>query len=140
MLKTIWAYWLYIVGGTHRHIGNRNNLPSEHEQAVRLFTRSYEFNPKSRKVKLERGIILWRELRRYDEAITDFTELLEEDHRYGPALLNRAMAHQQAGKYTKALADLDAYLRLPRDDEYWDTAIRLQKLLRELVINPTQFP
>jgi tetratricopeptide (TPR) repeat protein len=71
---------------------------------------------------------------RLDEALADFDALLDEDPDYGPALLNRAMIAQEKGQYAEALADLEAYLSLPKEnDEYWSIANRTAALLREVV-------
>jgi tetratricopeptide (TPR) repeat protein len=83
---------------------------------------------------LERGILLWRELGRLDEATADFDALLAEDPSYGLALLNRALVAQERGRYQAALEDLEAYLRLPNNDEgYEAVAVRTAALLREIV-------
>lgn len=132
MLRVVWAYVLYTWGGLHRLFGNANNLRREHERAVHYFTRAYAVNPQFRRARLERAIILWRELGRVDEALTDFDALLEEDPTYGKALFNRALAQQERGRYALALADLDAFLQLPQDDAYRDFALHLHRLLSEI--------
>lgn len=133
MLHVVWAYVLYTWGGLHRLFGNANNLRREHERAVHYFTKAYTVNPKMRRARLERAVILWRELGRVDEALREFDALLEADPAYGEALFNRALARQEGGHYALALADLDAYLRLPRHDAYRDSARHLQQLLSEMV-------
>ncbi len=134
MLRAVWAYVLYTWGGLHRLFGNANNLRREHERAVHYFTRAYAVNPKMRQARLARGIILWRELGRVDEALADFDALVETDPADGEALFNRALARQESGRYALALKDLNAYLELPRDDAYYhDLAVRLHRLLSEMV-------
>ena len=135
MLHAVWAYVLYTWGGLHRLFGNANNLRGEHERAVHYFSRAHAVNPKMRRARLARGVILWRELGRIDEALTDFDALLEADPAYGEALLNRALARQESGLYALALADIDAYLELPRNEAYHDLALRLQRLLSETVVD-----
>ena len=134
MKRFIWAWLVYTWGGLHRYFGNKNNLSSEHEAAVRFFTRAYEIDPSFRRVRLERGILLWRELGRADEALADFDALLAEDDGYGPALLNRAMVAQDQGRYEAALADLDAFLLLEEGEgqAYREQAKRTATILREL--------
>ncbi|MBE2224196.1 MAG: hypothetical protein IAF02_21840, partial [Anaerolineae bacterium] len=99
--------------------GNRNSMRSEHEAAVRYFSKAYEIDPTFHRVRLERGILLFRELGRYDEALADFDFLLaaESDYRHS-ALLNRALLYQQNARFGDALADLDAFLEYPPDDYY----------------------
>jgi tetratricopeptide (TPR) repeat protein len=121
-------------GSLHRNFGNRSSYLPEHEAAVRRFSRAYELDPNLREARLDRGIILFREMSRLDEALADFNALLADDPNYGPALLNRAMLVQERGLYRQALADLETFLTLPDEDaEYTQVARRTVILLRELV-------
>ena len=134
----MWRYLIariyYMWGSLHRNFGNRNNFEREHLSAIKRFTQAYEKDPSLREARLDRGIILYRELGRFEEAMADFDALLTEDPRYGPALLNRAMAAQEQALYAQALADLQAYLALPTgDDQYRRLAERTAQLLREIV-------
>lgn len=132
MLRFLWAYLVYTWGGLHRYFGNQNSLRSEHEAAVRYFSKAYEIDPSFRRVRLERGVLLFRELGRTEEAQADFDALLEDDPAYGPALFNRALLWQQNGRYADALADLETYQSLP-DREYQREADQLVFLLRTLL-------
>jgi tetratricopeptide (TPR) repeat protein len=121
-------------GSLHRNFGNQNSFLREHEAAVRRFSRAYELDPNLRQALLDRGIIYFREMGRYDEALADFNALLAQDANYGPALLNRAMLYQETGQYDPALTDLEAFLFLPvEDEEYVAVARRTAVLLRELL-------
>lgn len=132
MLRFLWAYLVYTWGGLHRYFGNQNSMRSEHEAAVRYFSKAYEIDPTFQRVRLERGVLLFRELGRMEEAQADFDALLEEDPEYAPALFNRAMLAQQNGRYPDALADLEAY-QLLADQEYRHEAEQLILLLRTLL-------
>jgi tetratricopeptide (TPR) repeat protein len=121
-------------GSLHRNFGNKSSFRREHRSAIKRFTQAYEADPTLREARLDRGIILYRELGLHDEAMADFDALLNEDPHYGPALLNRAMAAQECGLYPQALADLNTYLTLPvEDEEYRRVAERTASLLREIV-------
>lgn len=133
MLRFFWAYLVYTWGGLHRFFGHKNNLRREYELAIRWFDRAYEIDPTFRRVRLERAMLLWRELSRFDEALVDFDWLLDDDPAYGPALFGRAMVLQENGRYQDALTDLDTYLSLPDPEPYWDEAQRTAALLRELL-------
>ena len=134
MLRFLWAYLVYTWGGLHRYFGNQNAMRSEHEAAVRYFTKAYEIDPTFLRVRLERGVLLFRELGRMDEALADFNALVEEDPIYAaPALFNRAMLAQQNGRYQDALHDLEAYVALsPRD--YLQETQHLMDALSSLVL------
>lgn len=134
MLKFILARILYMWGSLHRNIGNKSNFLREHRHAIHRFTQAYEMDPSLREARLDRGIILYREMGLLDEAMADFNALLEEDPAYRPALLNRALISQERGNYAAALYDLDAYLALPaEDEEYYRIAQRTAGLLRQIV-------
>lgn len=132
MFRFARAWLIYTWGGLHRYFGNQNNMRTEHEAAVRYFTRAYDIDPTFRRARLERGILLYRELQRLEEALVDFNALLDDDPTYGPALFNRAMLAQEVGRYQDALDDVEAYLRLP-GQEYRAEATRIATILRELV-------
>lgn len=131
MFQTIYAWLLFTWGGLHRYFGNMNNIRHEHERAVYYFSRACQVDPSFYQARLARAVILWRELRRYPEALADLNALLAEQPAYAPALLNRAMVYQENGRYPEARADLEAYLQLP-DAEYAAEAERILLLLRDI--------
>lgn len=131
MFRTIWSYLVYTWGGLHRLFGIQNSVRREFERAVHYFTRAYEIDPSFQRPRLERGVLLWRELRRFDEALADFDALLQEDPTYAAALFNRAMVYQEIGRFPAACQDLQTYLSLP-NAPYQDEARRMLTLLQEL--------
>ena len=134
MVNKIFARIHYMWGSLHRNFGNQSSFSREHHSAVQRLTRAYELDPSFRKARLDRGILLYREMGRLDEAAEDFDALLDIDPSYSPALLNRAMLNQERGHYAEALSDLETYLDLPMEDqEYWQIATRTADLLREVV-------
>jgi tetratricopeptide (TPR) repeat protein len=133
MLRFLWAYLVYTWGGLHRLFGNRNSIRSEHETAVHYFNKAYEIDPTFERVRLERGILLFRELGRYDEALADFNFLLAEQSDYSSqALLNRALLYQQNAQFEESLADLNVFLELPPDD-YYQEAFRMREVLQAML-------
>jgi tetratricopeptide (TPR) repeat protein len=137
MLQFIWAYLLYTWGGLHRYFGNQNLMRSEHETAVFYFTRALQTDLTFRQARLARGVLLWRELGRLDEALADFDTLLAADPHDAPALLNRGLVQQQNGRFRPALTDLETYLSLPHTDPHRDEAQRIAHLLRQLIAEET---
>jgi tetratricopeptide (TPR) repeat protein len=135
MMRFLWAWLVYTWGGLHRYFGNKNNMRLEHEAAVRYFSRAFEIDPTFRRARMERAVLLWRELGRLDEALVDFDALLLDDPNYSPALLNRAMVYQNQSQFGAALQDLEAYLRLPQSETevYRQEAGRTADLLRQIV-------
>ena len=124
MLRFLWAYLVYTWGGLHRYFGNQNAMRSEHEAAVRYFTKAYEIDPTFLRVRLERGVLLFRELGRTDEALADFDALVEEDPIYAaPALFNRAMLAQQklaAGRTDEVMTLEPLYIRRSEAEVLWE--------------------
>jgi tetratricopeptide (TPR) repeat protein len=134
MYRTILARILYMWGSLHRNFGNQSSFQREHRAAIRRFTQAYEMDPSLRQARLDRGIVLYREMGLQDEAMADFNALLAEDPSYAPALLNRAMVYQERGQVSEALSDLKLYLEIPVvDEEYRQIAFRTVGLLRELL-------
>ena len=124
------AWLLYTWGGLHRYFGNANDIRSEHERAIHYFSRAYEVDPKFRMARLARAVLLWRELGRVDEALTELTALIDADPTYGEAIFNRAMALQSKMDYQAAIIDLEAYLQLPDEHVYNKEAGRMITALR----------
>ena len=131
MLSTVWAYLVYTWGGLHRYFGNQSHIRSEHETAVSYFARAYTIAPDYRQARLARGVLLSRELGRYDEALAEFNWLLARDGADGEAILNRAMLYQQIGDFEAALVDFEAYAA--QGGVHVDEAERTAVILRELL-------
>ena len=130
-MRFLLAWLVYTWGGLHRYFGNQNHIRAEHEAAVRYFTRALRIDPGFRRARLERAILLWRELGCLEEALADLDALLEADPAYAPALFNRALVAQDKGRFAAARADLEAYLQLS-DADYREEATRLLAILREI--------
>lgn len=133
MIRFIRARLVYTWGGLHRYFGNLNSMRSEHSAAVRCFSRAYELDPNFRRARLDRAILLFRELGRLEEAIADFDALLAKNPADGPALFNRALAAQESGRYQDAVNDLQAYLALPEEQPFNEQARRILALLQALI-------
>ncbi len=132
MFRLIWSYLIYTWGGLHRYFGIQNGMKNEFERAVHYFSRAYEIDSSFKRARRERGILLWRELRRFDEALQDFNALLQEDPADAEALFNRAMTHQEIGRSQAALDDFAAYLLLPAAQNR-DEARRMMALIQSLL-------
>jgi tetratricopeptide (TPR) repeat protein len=135
--RLLLARLFYLWGSLHRHFGNKSSFRREHDLALRCLDRAIRFDPYLYPARLDRAILLWREMGRVEEALLELNALLAAEPDYGPALLNRALAAQAAGHYGAALADLERYLELPAtaaaDADYHAIAGRTALLLRELV-------
>lgn len=132
MLRIIWSYLIYTWGGLHRYFGIQNGMKSEFERAVHYFSRAYDIDPSFKRARRERGVLLWRELRCFDEALQDFNALLQEDPADAEALFNRAMTYQEIGRFQAALDDFAAYLLLPTAENR-DEARRMIALIQSLL-------
>ena len=133
MLRFIWVYLIYTWGGLHRYFGNQNHMRSEHELAVHYFGKALAVAPDFQQARLARGVLLGRELGRFDEALADFNHILRDDPESGEALLNRGLVLQQNGRFADALTDLEAYITLPNTKTYREEAQRIVRVLREMV-------
>ena len=133
MLRFVLAWFVYTWGGLHRYFGIQNNVRREFEHAVRYFDRALRLDPTFHRVRLERGVLLFRELNRTEEALADFDAILAEDESFAPALFNRAMLHQQNGRFQLALDDLNAYLQAAEPLPYRQDAVRMVASLTALL-------
>ena len=132
-LRVIWSYCLYTWGGLHRYFGNQNSMTSEYERAVHYFNRSYEVNPVFTYARLQKAIILGRELHRYDESLAEFDAYLEEEPNDYRALMNKGLVLQEYGRFPEALDCLEQYLSLPETREHDPEIRRIAGYLREIV-------
>ncbi|KAA3659633.1 MAG: hypothetical protein DWQ04_21705 [Chloroflexi bacterium] len=133
MIRFLFAWLIYTWGGLHRYFGNKNRMVSEYEHAIRYFAKAYAVDPTFRAARLQRAILLYRELGRHEEAINEFNALLNDKPLYCSALLNRGITLQEMGRFQEALADFEQYLQLPDNNEYADEANRFAVHLREIV-------
>ncbi len=131
--RAVYSYLLYTWGGLHRYFGNQNVLPGEFERAAHYFGRAYALNPQFTYARLQRAVLLGRELQRYDEALAEFDALLAEEPGNGAALVNKALILQVNGRYREALNSLETYLQLPDENEYRLEANRIAEQLRAVV-------
>ena len=136
-LRVIWSYWLYTWGGLHRYFGNQNSIAREYERAIHYFKRSYEVNPQFTYARLQRAIILGRELRRYDESLAEFDAYLQAEPEDGRALLNKGLMLQEYGRFSEALDSIQQYLNLPQQDEHYEEAQRIAHYLQEIIDETT---
>lgn len=134
LLRRLAARIIHMRGSLHRNFGNTSSFSREHRAAFYCFSRAYELDPAFRKARLDRAVLLWRELGEVEGALLDFDAMLAEDPQDQPALLNRAMALQEQGRYRDALTDLEIYLQLPPENaEYTAAAARSAELLRSIL-------
>ena len=132
-LRVIWSYCLYTWGGLHRYFGNQNSVTSEYERAVHYFNRSYEVNPKFSYARLQKAIILGRELRRFEESLANFDAYLESEPNDPTALMNKGLVLQEYGRFPEALTCLEQYLSLSEKDAHHTEIARIANHLREII-------
>lgn len=119
------AYFVYVWGGVRRYVGNSNGLRREYLAAVRSFDLAYRIDPSFQRAKLDKAILLWRELDRPQEALEALNQLLRDDGAYAAALFNRALIYQSLWRIQPAVEDLEKYIALNQiDDAYWEMAVR----------------
>lgn len=127
------SYAFYWWGVVHRYMGTANNVASEFRRAADYFGRAYAIDPTFHRAKLDRAIMLWRELGELEPALILLDELIAHEATYAPALLNRALIYQQMWNLPACQADLEAYLQVGEEgDMYWDTAVRSLARVRQM--------
>jgi tetratricopeptide (TPR) repeat protein len=119
-------------GRVYRHYGIVGNNAGLFMTATQLYSRALDTNPSLEDAYLERGTILWRELDRVEEAVTDFSAALALRPGWPEALFYRGLAYEQQGKHANAMQDLAAYL-VSDDDKWQEDAKRQLALIRTMM-------
>jgi hypothetical protein len=94
--KESWFYY---------NIGSAYLQKREFDQAILLFNKSLEINPKYAAAYETRGIIYSRR-EQFDQAIADFNKALEIDPKYVEAYMSRGRAYYFKGEYDKSWEDI----------------------------------
>ena len=98
------------------------SLIGDKQQAIKDYSRAIELNSNLSNARYNRGLILSRDLKQYDEALRDFEELIKRNPRDADALFERGNIYFQKGNKQQALND-------------YTTAIRLNKQLGDAFYN-----
>ena len=117
----------------HRHMGNAYGNRQEHRAAVGNYTRAIALDPTYTYVYFSRGVLRWRELGEYEEAIEDLSRVLELDPGWAEAIFNRALAYKMNMQYEDAIVDFERYLEEGRDEFWLDSARRQLEELGEMM-------
>jgi tetratricopeptide (TPR) repeat protein len=129
-----WAISRFLrrLADAHRHMGNSYGNREEHRAAVGNYTRAILLDPAYTYCYFSRGVLRYRELGEYAAAIEDLGYVIELDPTWAEAYFNRGLAHNMAGQYDDAIADLKRYLE-KGDDPFWlDSARRQLEELGEM--------
>lgn len=106
------AYACAWMGIVYHYWGNAYGARGAYETAVRWYRRALDLDGSLTQVRLDRAILLLRELGEPQTAINELSHLLALDPADEAARFNRGVAHQQWGDYPHALADFRAYLKI----------------------------
>jgi tetratricopeptide (TPR) repeat protein len=94
--KESWFYY---------HMGAAYLKKREFDQAISLFNKSLEINPKYAKAYETRGMV-YSSREQFDQAIADFNKALEIDPRLTEVYYGRGRAYYFKGEYGKSWADV----------------------------------
>ncbi len=94
--KESWFYY---------HMGAAYLKKREFDQAISLFNKSLEINPKYAEAYETRGMV-YSSREQYDEAIADFNKALEIDPRLAEVYFSRGRAYYFKGEYGKSREDV----------------------------------
>jgi hypothetical protein len=100
--KESWFYY---------HMGAAYLKNREFDQAISLFNKSLEINPKYAEAYETRGMV-YSSREQYDEAIADFNKALEIDPRLAEVYFSRGRAYYFKGEYGKSWEDVKKALDL----------------------------
>ena len=94
--KESWFYY---------HMGAAYLQKREFDQAISLFNKSLEINPRYAEAYETRGMV-YSSREQYDQAIADFNKALEIDPRLAEVYFSRGRAHYFKGEYGKSWEDI----------------------------------
>lgn len=109
-----------------------DSLAARHKWTVQKMTRKIEQEPDDDEWYFERGKALM-ELRQYQEAIPDFSKIIEKYPTFGGYYEFRGLCYLHAGEKANALADFQRYNGLTNKEHLHESTIKiLDKLEKEL--------
>jgi tetratricopeptide (TPR) repeat protein len=120
-----WSRFYRRLADAHRHFGNLYGNRMEHWAAVKNYTRATVLDPTYAQAFYSRGVLSWRELGDYPQAIQDLTRVLELVPTWAEAYFNRGMAHKLRNEVGQAVDDFQRYMA-EGTDEFWLEAARRQ--------------
>ena len=140
MWRRIQAWWAYQRGMMLRFWGHRTVRRAYYRSAVEAFGRAIAFAPDHADAYLARGLIFWRELNSPEEAVADFTAVLDLRAENAEAYFYRGMAYQARGDYAAAADDLRAALR-QGSGALWEQSAYRQLITIEAILEtlPARF-
>ncbi len=100
-----------------RDAGAKQLLAGNYEGARKCYTAALAFDGHDMTSLHKRGLSNYL-LGAYAVALIDLNKVLERDHRYIPALLDRAAAYYKLGEYKKAQADYDLVFAVDRGNRF----------------------
>lgn len=100
-----------------RDAGAKQLLAGNYEGARKCYTAALVFDGHDMTSLHKRGLSNYL-LGSYAVALIDLNKVLERDHRYIPALLDRAAAYYKLGEYKKAQADYDLVFAVDRGNRF----------------------
>ncbi len=97
--------------------GILDNCENRFEEAYECYSKAIESNPTLVEALLQRGILGYKILKRYRDALSDFNKILEIDISCAAAYLHRGIVKCNLRLFNEALPDFDQAIRLQPNDE-----------------------
>ena len=97
------------------NLGTEHLQQGKYDQAISVFNKALELNPRYVEAYLNRGIA-YRNKGQHDQAVSDYDKALQIDPKDARAYCNRGNAHIEKGQYDKALADYNKALEINSKD------------------------
>lgn len=134
---SFWKRWgaqfLYNAGTMSRFWGLRYHHKRYFQSAERLFTRALALDDNVHRARLNRGILRYRELGNWKDALADFTALVERGALVEDALFNRGMAHYHGADYHAAASDFERFLEIAPESMWAETAFIQLHMMRSII-------
>jgi len=97
------------------NLGTEHLQQGRYDQAISLFNKVLEINPRYAEAYLNRGIA-YRQKGQHDQAVSDYGMVLQIDPKDTRAFCNRGNVYIEKGQYDKAISDYNKALEINSKD------------------------
>ena len=141
IFKFLLTFYYYRFAIWQRNVGTRFQHRVTLRSSEKYLTRILILNPQHHKAQMVRGIIRWRELDDWQNAIKDFGVLVQNETLKtllrAEALFYRSMAYYRGGNYAAAIDDLERMLKLAPQSKF---AYSAETQLKSLYLIANELP
>ncbi len=141
IFRILASFYHYRMAIWQRNMGTRFHHRPTILKSIAHLSRILKMNPRHHKAQMVRGIIYWRELDDWENAVKDFRVLAQNEALKNliraEALFYRSMAYYRGGNYAAAIDDLERMLKLAPKSRF---AYSAETQLKSLYLIANELP